>query len=97
MIRGLPGNGLMRERIEDRGPVVVSDPADVAGADCFPLNDGIHQFFAVLLDSESFDEVVSGSDLDEPHLCFLEITDPVDDCVHCTVPAQYDEAAFFTA
>ena len=97
MIRGLPGNGLMRERIEDRGPVVVSDPADVAGADCLPLmmdaTSSSRFFFIPSPLTRSFPDPVWMN----PTSCILKIADPVDDGVHCPVSSQYDEAAFFTA
>ena len=97
MISGFIGDRFMREGIQHGGAVVVSEAADIAGADSLTLYNGRDELFAAFLYSEPFDEVVSGSGLDKSYLCLFEIPDAVYDGVHRSVSAKNNDPAFFTA
>ena len=90
---GAARDGLVREGVQDRGSVVVRDPADIAGADGLAPGYGLYEFFPAFLYAQPPHEVISGSGLDKTDLGALKIADPVDHGVHCPVSAQNDQAA----
>ena len=57
---GAAGDGLERESVQDGGPVVVRDPADIAGADGLAPGYGLYEFFPAFLYAQPLDEVRSG-------------------------------------
>ena len=85
----------MGERIQQRGLIVIGNPAYVADADGLSPENGVHEFFPVLFNSQPFDQIVARTCLYETDFCVFKILNAVNDGVHRTVSAKNDKAAFF--
>ena len=75
---------------------MIGDPSDITGADSLPFKNRIDQLLPALFNSETLDQVIAGADLNETYPCAFKILNAVDNGIHCTVSAEYDQITFFS-